>query len=214
MSVQRYFSLCNRHTSSYIHDATHKRHWCKIYRKTNKALLIAFLWQNATNSNCCLSKADQSCTDSWFSVVRVCVCVCVLGFVFSDCSWPTLPIRAQEVLAHWSVFLCQNNTQTHLLSTANDNNVLLENFHLFFSNYQVIRFIRSSTFNFGHYLLTFLGKESVKEAFCVVSLLWVCDSMFNPNPSRFDWHILLTNPEAKSWVGGLRRANRGVLFSG
>lgn len=52
------------------------------------------------------------------------VCLYVLRACVSwFASWSTLLIRAKEVLARWTVFFCQDNTRTYLVSTTDTNNV-------------------------------------------------------------------------------------------
>lgn len=77
--------------------------------------------------------------------VCVSVCMCSWFCVFECTSWSTLPIRAKEALAQWSVFLCQKNTSTHLLNSTDANNL----FFFFFLN----KIPHTSFFFFSFFLL-------------------------------------------------------------
>lgn len=97
------------------------------------------------------------------------VYVCVLGFV-CECptSWSILTIRAKEVLAQWSLFVCQNNTSSHLSGTEK-----LITINVFFYFFQLTK---STLFKLWHF-----WTGSVKQAWIICQWGFMCFFSFACN---------------------------------
>lgn len=138
----------------------------------------------------------------------VCVCVCVLGFV-CECptSWSILTIRAKEVLAQWSLFLCQNNTSSHLSGTEK-----LITIGVFFYFFQLTK---STLFKLWHF-----WTGSVKQAWIIcqwgsMCFFFFCVQLYILLHLRmFYWHIVSANPDIRKQGGRAAGVNREDLFPG